>query len=516
MTHEKKHIELQANAQTPPANASYRFPGLDLLDSTHDSLVGASSQEIERNTKILQEQLKRSNIDARLTNVVSGPQVTQYKVQLAPGVRLSKITAFENNLKKALAIETLRIESSLSDENSIGIEIPNEVRSIVTIHSMMVDKEWTEHNKQIPLLLGKDISGKTIAIDLRKTPNLLLFGMTGGGRSVCMHTFIMSMLYKFSPDDLRLIMVDPKQIEFSMYNPLPHLLVPVITDNKQTVLELNWVKDEMERRCELFRIAHVCTIEEFNKRTIPDEPQLDDNGEPLPEKLPFIVIIIDELADIMLAARSEVENALSLIAAKSRTVGIHIIVGTQRPDEKVITRRIKANFPVRIAFKVPSPDVSQTIIGRKGAESLLGYGDMLFQPPDATGLLRIQGGMASDEERNAVVDFISAQNKQNIDFSVPNKATTRWLKDENDATDEKIKAFLQDENNILLVKKAIDTIPHDRRFSISFLQRQLEIGYNLALSIKIVLQFLTAKRLCIRWSLSEHNWTIIPEEISKL
>ena len=484
----KPPVQTKSTApQQKSADGSYTFPGLDLLDSKHDSLVGASSQEIERNTKILQEQFYNFDVDATVTNVVSGPQVTQYKVQPAPGVRLSKITTLESNLKMALAAETLRIEAPIPGENCVGIEIPNAIRSLVTIHSMMLDKAWTGHKEQIPLLLGKNISGKTIILDLNKAPHLLVAGTTGSGKSVCMNMLIMSMLYKFSPDDLRLIMVDPKQVEFAVYNPLPHLVVPVITDVTQVALVLNWAVAEMERRYGLLRIAGVRNIADFNKRTIPAEPQLDDMGEPLPEKLPFLVIIIDELADIMLTARQEVETALSKIAAKSRAVGIHTIIATQRPDVKVITGTIKANFPVRIAFKVSSQVDSQTILGGKGAESLLGYGDMLFQPPGATGLQRIQCGMASDDERNAVVDFISKQREQNFDLSV--FRTAEDLADESDVPDDNIEAFERGGMNRQangeegLIEQAIDIILRDRRPSISYLQRQMGIGYNKAATI---------------------------------
>lgn len=484
------------NTAQPQGAIEYKLPGLDLLNASNDTPMGSNAKQIERNSVTLQEQFNNFDVDAQVIGVVSGPQVTQYKVQPAAGVRLSKITSLEGNLKMALAAETIRIEAPIPGENCVGIELPNAIQAVVSVHTLMQDKAWTNAKEQIPLLLGKNISGKTVILDLGKAPHLLIAGTTGSGKSVCMNLLIMSMLYRFKPEELRLILVDPKQVEFSVYAPLPHLVVPVITDVNQVALALNWTINEMERRYSLLRIAGVRDIASFNKRQIPDMPQYDEAGNLLPEKLPFLVVIIDELADIMLVARSEVENALSRIAAKSRAVGIHTIIATQRPDVKVITGTIKANYPVRIAFKVAQQVDSQTILGCKGAESLLGRGDMLFMPPGANGLQRIQCGMASDEDRNKVVDFLAPQAPQNFDetvFRSPDEMNG------NEVPDDNIEAFERGSGapaprrseatgEEALIEQAIDIILRDRRPTVSYLQRQMGIGFNKASTIMEILE----------------------------
>ena len=484
---------VQASAST----ATYTLPSLDLLNSNNDTPQTSNTKEIERNSKILQEQLNDFAVEATVTSVVSGPQVTQYKVQPAAGVRLSRITSLESNLKMALAAETLRIEAPIPGENCVGIEVPNAIQAVVPVHTLMQDKAWTNAKEQIPLLLGKNISGKTVILDLGKAPHLLIAGTTGSGKSVCMNLLIMSLLYKFSPEELRLILVDPKQVEFSVYAPLPHLVVPVITDVNQVSLALNWTINEMERRYGLLKVAGARDIASFNARKLPDTPQLDAMGNPLPEKLPFLVVIIDELADIMLVARSEVENALSRIAAKSRAVGIHTIIATQRPDVKVITGTIKANYPVRIAFKVAQQVDSQTILGGKGAESLLGRGDMLFMPPGANGLQRVQCGMASDEDRNKVVDFLAPQMPQHFDETVFRTADEAKG---DEVPDDNIEAFERTSGTgnaprrseatgeEALIEQAIDIILRDRRPTVSYLQRQMGIGFNKASTIMEILE----------------------------
>lgn len=473
---------LTPNYTAGAPSGKYEYPSISLLDvRDNSSFIGANAREIERNKLILQKTLDDFNVEAEVVNAVSGPQVTLFEILPSPGVRLNRITSLEGNIKMTLAAESLRILAPIPGKNLVGIEVPNEHRAIVSVYSLMNDKAWTQAREQIPLLLGKNISGKTIIMDLTKTPHLLIAGTTGSGKSVCMNLLITSMLFKFSPEELRLIMVDPKVVEFQAYATLPHLVVPVINDVTKVALALRWAINEMERRYKIIAKAGVRDLLCFNKRPINKEapPLLDDNGDPIPDKLPYIVIIIDELADIMATARTEVEQALSRIAAKSRAVGIHTIIATQRPDVKVITGTIKANYPVRIAFKVASQTDSQTIIGGKGAESLLGYGDMLLQPPGANSIERIQCGMASDEERNKVVAFTSAQAPQCFDESVLVTPDTE-NDDDSPAGHDDTKATTDEDS---LINKAIEIILRDRRPTISYLQRALVIGYNKSASI---------------------------------
>ena len=488
----------KAPSVPPEQRKPYQFPPLSLLDASLDKQPVGNAKEIERNSAIIQRLLTEDfSIDAKVTNAVSGPQVTQYRIQPAPGVRLSRITGLESELMMELAAETIRIEAPIPGENCVGIEVPNIIRTPVSAHSLLQDKAWTETKDDLPLLLGKNISGKAITLDLARAPHLLIAGTTGSGKSVCMNLMMVSLLYRFGPDDLHLIMVDPKQgVEFGVYNTLPHLVVPVITEVTQVALVLGWACTEMERRYRVLKVAGVRDLKDFNSRPKSIVEQFDEDGNPLPDKMPRIVIVIDELADIMLSTdKKEVESCLAKLAAKSRAVGIHAIIATQRPDVKVITGTIKANFPVRIAFKVASQVDSQTILGCKGAEQLLGKGDMLFQPPNANGLLRLQCGMALDKEREEIVKFVSAQAPQNFDETV--LRTVEQLPNGDDVPDDNIEAFeggsatgrrppANDEE--ALIQRAIDVILRDRRATISYIQRQLGIGYNKSATIIDILE----------------------------
>ncbi len=464
------------------------YPDINLLDVYDDSdRIGANAVEIERNARLLQQTLDDFRIDAKVVSQITAPQVTQFEIMPASGVRLNTITALEGNIKMALAAKSLRILAPIPGKNMVGIQVPNESPSIVPVRNLMQDSAWKNGKEQIPLLLGKNINGKNIILDLAKAPHLLIAGTTGSGKSVCMNLLITSMLFKFSPDELRLIMVDPKVVEFAAYAKLPHLVVPVINDVNQVALALQWAIREMERRYRVLAKVMVRNLEDFNKRPKSSEEILDDDGNPIPEKMPFIVIIIDELADIMSVAKKEVETCLSRIAAKSRAVGIHTIIATQRPDTKVITGTIKANYPVRIAFRVASHIDSQTIMGQKGAESLLGNGDMLFQPPGASNIERIQCGMASDNERNRVVEFVADQAEQHFDETV--FVDAEECEGQNDGESG---AFSSNSGGAgggapndgeALIQKAIQVILDSRRPTVSYLQRSLGVGYNKAASI---------------------------------
>ena len=477
-------IQPRAEVPMPPALNSaddYKLPPIDLLDVVETAeKTAASAKEIKLNEELLQQELNSFGIEATVDSSVPGPQVTLIKISMKPGVRVDKISSIEGNIMMALKATSLRILTPIPGQNLVGVEVPNKILKPVSIRSLLEDPLWRNSKYDIPLLLGKNISNVTQIIDLAKAPHLLIAGATGAGKSVCMNIIIMSMLYKYSPAQLRLIMVDPKQVEFAAYQKLPHLLTPVIFDTEKVALALKWAEREMERRLKILQKAGSRDLLSFNARPIEKGHPvlLDDEGQPIPDRLPFIVIIIDELADIMATAKTDVENSLQRLAAKARAAGIHVIIATQRPDVKVITGTIKSNFPVRIAFRVASATDSMTILGGKGAESLLGKGDMLYKS-GGIGLERIQGAMAQDEERNRVVNYIAQQLPQTFEenmFTVVDSDTSTGGGSgvsECDGSSEEGDLYERAKNIILT----------ERKTSISYLQRRLGIGFNKAATL---------------------------------
>ena len=456
----------------PPALNSlegYRLPPVDLLDIVETTeKTEASAKEIKLNEELLQQELDSFNIEAQVVTSVPGPQVTLIKISMKPGVKVDKISSLEGNIMMALKATSLRILTPIPGENLVGVEVPNKVLKPVSVRSLLEDPAWRTSKCDLPLLLGKNIAGKTIIIDLAKAPHLLIAGATGAGKSVCMNIIIMSMLYKYSPDQLKLIMVDPKQVEFAAYQKLPHLLTPVIFDTEKVALALKWAVREMERRLKILQKAGSRDLLSFNAR-------------PVENRMPFIVVIIDELADIMATAKVDVETSLARLAAKARATGIHVIIATQRPDVKVITGTIKSNFPVRIAFRVASATDSMTILGGKGAEALLGKGDMLYKS-GGIGLERIQGAMAQDDERNRVVDYIAQQLPQSFE---ENMFTV--VEDEQgggnggNGGDDGNDGGGGSEGD--LYERAKHIVLSEKKTSISYLQRRLGVGYNKAATL---------------------------------
>ncbi len=468
----------------PPALNSlegYQLPPVDLLDIVETTeKTEASAKEIKLNEELLQQELDSFNIEAQVVTSVPGPQVTLIKISMKPGVKVDKISSLEGNIMMALKATSLRILTPIPGENLVGVEVPNKVLKPVSVRSLLEDPAWRTSKCDLPLLLGKNIAGKTIIIDLAKAPHLLIAGATGAGKSVCMNIIIMSMLYKYSPDQLKLIMVDPKQVEFAAYQKLPHLLTPVIFDTEKVALALKWAVREMERRLKILQKAGSRDLLSFNARPIEKGHPvlLDDEGQPIPDRMPFIVVIIDELADIMATAKVDVETSLARLAAKARATGIHVIIATQRPDVKVITGTIKSNFPVRIAFRVASATDSMTILGGKGAEALLGKGDMLYKS-GGIGLERIQGAMAQDDERNRVVDYIAQQLPQSFEenmFTVVEDGDGGG----NDGDDGNDGGGGSEGD---LYERAKHIVLSEKKTSISYLQRRLGVGYNKAATL---------------------------------
>jgi S-DNA-T family DNA segregation ATPase FtsK/SpoIIIE len=469
------------------ALVNYQLPSMDLLDPSVPQGKGMSPNEIAATAEILQNALEEFGVEAKVTGVQQGPVVTCYEILPAAGVRVERIKALQDNIALKMHAESIRIQAPIPGKGVCGVEVPNTARSSVFFRDMIESPEFQSSKHALPLILGKDVSGESMIYDLAKMPHLLIAGATGAGKSVCMNSILTGLLMKHSPDDLRMILVDPKTVEFHQYNDLPHLVVPVITNAKKVALGLKWAIDEMERRFKWFRMAGVRDLPGFNDRVIQKQEELFGEQEvvdpskqknQIPEKLPYIVIVIDELADLMAVAQAEIEAGIARLAAKSRAAGIHMILATQRPDVKVITGTIKANFPVRIAFKVSQKVDSRTILDRMGADTLLGKGDMLVLPPGSDKLIRSQGAFTSDGEIDRVTNFCKEQSKPEFITEIHEKIEkpTTDLPEMDSGEDDEI------------IEQAIEVICQTKRASTSSLQRRLRIGYTRAARVMDLLE----------------------------
>ena len=472
------------------AGDSYTLPTISLFARpVSQGREVATHEEIEHNQRVIQDTLDQFNIDAEVVNAIPGPQVTLFEVQLGPGVLTNKLVGLQSNLSMALETPRLvRLLTPIPGKQFVGIEVANRHRLVVTANELFNDPAWQKNHDQIPLILGRNVSGECVVIDLAKAPHLLVAGSTGTGKSVCMNLMIQSILLKFPPEDLKLIMFDPKYLEFQPYSTLPHLITRIINEPQKVGLVLRWAITEMNRRYQLLAVARVRNLSEYNSRR-PDTPDmLDTEGNPLPRKLPFIVIIIDELADIMATAKKEVDNALSILAAKSRAAGIHMIVATQRPDAQVVTGNLKNNFPWRVALQVTDAISSNVVMGCKGAEALLGKGDMLFKGNGE--LNRIQGGWVTNEEIASVVSVCSNQLPQTFDASLELALMGGDNADNNGGADAQDNGGTGSPSGAMgaaagnggddLVSRAVEVLKTTKRATISNLQRRLRIGYNKA------------------------------------
>lgn len=387
----------------------YQFPSLSLLKASKKT--GGKKDNavlLQETARHLQQIMEDFGVNATVTNVSQGPSVTRFEVQPAHGVKVNKIISLSDDIKLNLAVPDIRMEAPIPGKAAVGIEVPNKENSMVMLRELLEAKEFREHPSRIAFAVGKDIGGNIMVADIAKMPHLLIAGATGSGKSVCINTLIMSILYKARPDEVKLIMIDPKVVELSTYNGIPHLLIPVVTDPKKAAGALNWAVTEMMGRYNKFAELNVRNVEGYNSK-IDSIAEIEDDHKP--EKMPQIVIIVDELADLMMVAPGEVEDAICRLAQLARAAGIHLIIATQRPSVNVITGLIKANMPSRIAFAVSSGVDSRTILDMNGAEKLLGKGDMLFSPYGLPKPLRVQGAFVSDAEVGAVVEFLSSQTK---------------------------------------------------------------------------------------------------------
>jgi S-DNA-T family DNA segregation ATPase FtsK/SpoIIIE len=453
--------------EQPVDLADYKYPNLELLEkSDADSVTLVTPEALEAQKNTLQDTLDSFAVDAYVYDALIGPRITQFRVQPGMGVRVEAITALQKNISLGLATSSIRMQAPIPGEPFVGIEIGNSNSVPISLRSLLSSKAWTQNDYEIPLIMGLDIQGKPIITDLAKAPHLLIAGATGSGKSVCMSTLILSLLYKFKPDELELVLIDPKRVEFGLFRTIPHLIHSVVADAKPAVQVLKWVVKEMERRYEVLAEKQVRNIAGYNEKAEVDGFK----------KMPFTVVIIDELADLMMTSKGEAEGALARIAQLSRAVGIHTIVATQRPSVNVITGIIKANFPTRIAFQVSSNVDSRTILDCKGAESLLGKGDFLFNPPGIARLIRIQSPMVQDHEIISVVEHIAGQRLP--EFRVDLKSIPASGEDQS-GSQIGIDG-IDGEDDEALLKKAMLTVAESQKASTSFLQRRLRIGYNRA------------------------------------
>ncbi|MBM3875323.1 MAG: DNA translocase FtsK [Verrucomicrobia bacterium] len=490
-----------------PQITGYQLPSLDLLNLPDTAIKPTESrEELMANARLMQQTLAQFGIEVALGDITKGPTITRYELHPSPGVKLEKITALSNNIAAALKAERIHILAPVPGKSSVGIEVPNAIKTKVIMRDLLEAEDWNHSKARVPLALGKDVYGHPIIADLSDMPHLLIAGSTGSGKSVCINSIVASLLYKFPPNELRFVMIDPKVVELQQYNALPHLVVPVVTDPKKVILALRWVVSEMEKRYQIFARVGVRNIKSFNDRPKnkplpPREPELplmakkekiepgsdgfavevdedivvpEDEDIVIPDKLSYIVVIIDELADLMLVAPAEVEMAIARITQMARAAGIHCIVATQRPSVDVITGVIKANIPARIAFQVASRVDSRTILDAMGADKLLGKGDMLYLPPGSAKLIRAQGALVTDKEIESIVQFISRQGKPSYEMEIHQQLSQPA-------------GFGAEEGGCgepeEVIQQCIEVIRSEQKASVSLLQRRLRLGYGRAARI---------------------------------
>ena len=464
-------------AEQLPPERPYVFPPADLLTKAANK-AGDSRQHLQETAMKLQQTLKNFGVNVTITNISCGPAVTRYELQPEMGVKVSKIVNLADDIKLNLAAADIRIEAPIPGKAAIGIEVPNKENVMVSFRELVESEEFKKHPSKISFGVGKDIGGKVTVADIAKMPHLLIAGATGSGKSVCINTIIMSILYKANPKEVKLIMIDPKVVELSVYNGIPHLMIPVVTDPKKAAGALHWAVDEMTDRYQKFANASVRDLKGYNAK-IESLPTIE--GDPKPEKLPQIVIIVDELADLMMVSPGEVEESICRLAQLARACGIHLIIATQRPSVNVITGLIKANMPSRIAFAVTSGVDSRTILDMNGAEKLLGKGDMLFSPQGIPKPVRVQGAFVSDEEVSAVVGFIKEQNGQ-VTYSAEMEEKLSNMESANTTVAIDSGADAGDGRDVYFADAA-RLLMEKEKGSIGMLQRYFKIGFNRAARI---------------------------------
>ncbi len=485
----------KARAKLPQSHGDYIFPTLDDLAPQAIPDRSNTQEEHAGNAERLQQTLKEFGVEVTMGEIHIGPVITRYEVYPAPGVRVEKISSLDKNIALGMRAQSVRILAPVPGKGCVGIEVPNQNPTPVGIREILESEDWAKSKAEIPIALGKDVSGKPIISDLTKMPHLLIAGTTGAGKTVCINSIITSLLFHSSPDTLRFIMVDPKIVEMKVFNALPHMLIPVVTDPKKVPGALKWLLNEMEHRYETFAKVGVRNIAGFNGRKKPakekteaektEEAQMEisvprDEGviEEMPDKLPYIVCIVDELADLMMVAPADVETGIARLAQLARAAGIHLVIATQRPSVNVITGVIKANLPCRISFQVSSKIDSRTILDGPGAEQLIGRGDMLFSPPGSSKLIRSQGAFVSDEEIAGIVENLKENGPPKFAEEVQKQIESP----------EELSLGGGDEEGDEMFPQALDVLRSTKRASTSMLQRRLRIGYNRAARLMELLE----------------------------
>jgi len=431
----------------------YHLPSVDLLDQPPEPDTRQMKEDLEASARILEETLEDFGIEAKVTDIIRGPVITRYELEPAPGVKINRIEALSDDIALAIKAQSVRIIAPIPGKGRVGVEVPNLHSSLVCIKDLLTSAEYHKQKSPLTLALGKDITGRSVFGNLDDMPHLLIAGTTGSGKTVCVNTCILSLLFRASPNDLKFLMIDPKMVELMPFNGLPHLLCPVVTDAKKAAVALNWVVGQMEERYQLLAKEGTRNIEAYNEKQ---------------EKIPYIIVIVDEFADLMSVVRDQIENAITRLAQLSRAVGIHLILATQRPSVDVITGVIKANLPARVSFKVASKVDSRTVLDMNGAETLLGKGDMLFLQPGKEDLIRIQGALVTDAEIERVVEFIKAQGVPVYDGEI-----LKEQQKSNAAGGEKDDAY----------DEAVRVIMESNQASVSILQRRMRLGYTRAARI---------------------------------
>jgi S-DNA-T family DNA segregation ATPase FtsK/SpoIIIE len=468
-------VQLEAADQQPETSIDYQLPSLDLLLPGDDVSYEQHEREVRRKAKILEKTFRNFGLNIRVVEIETGPVIAQYEVKLEAGLRLSKITGLADDLAIALRVPSVRIVAPIPGKNSVGIEVPNETRQLVRMREVIEEANGRARRMKIPIYLGKDVGGNPMVVDLAAMPHLLIAGRTGTGKSVCLNSIILSILMSRGPDEVRMLMIDPKMVELSGYRKLPHLMHPVVTDMRKAEAILSWGVDKMEERYQLLTQAGVRHMSVYNQLSEEElreriEPESEEAWRQIPKQLPFIVIIADEIADLMMTSGKEVEQHIIRLAQKSRAVGIHLILATQKPTVDVITGLIKSNLPARISFQVASRTDSRVVLDEMGADKLLGNGDMLFLSPGTSTLLRGQGTFLSDDEINSVVDFVGTDSPQFAQELI----NLKTKEEEESAAPGKLK------NRDELYESAVDIVVREQRGSVSLLQRHLGIGYGRA------------------------------------
>jgi S-DNA-T family DNA segregation ATPase FtsK/SpoIIIE len=495
---ETKQTPLEISTRSRRHHRDFQLPPTSLLDEPDAAVIHVDADALRENAELLTEKLAAYGVRGRVDEIHPGPVVTMYEFEPQSGTKVSKIAGLADDLAMALAAQKVRIVAPIAGKARVGFELPNDTRQTVPLREILEDRRWEKHSGALPVALGKDIGGQPVYADLARMPHLLVAGATGSGKSVGLNVMLTSILAKKTPDEVRMLMVDPKVVELQVFDGIPHMLLPVVTDMKKAALALRWAVDEMERRYQMFADAGTRNIDTYNRRVervlkgdlsiekfMPKRKgkvsAQDANGQEVlldptdgesadaenfqPEKLPSIVVVVDEFADLMMVAAKDVESCIARLAQKARASGIHVILATQRPSVDVITGMIKANFPARIAFKVSQRQDSMTILGRSGAEHLLGMGDMLMIPPGASDLQRVHAAYVSEDEVRTVCDFLREQGEPTYQQEI--------LKPREDDGPGS-------ESDDPLYDKAVAVVANAGYCSISHVQRQLSVGYNKA------------------------------------